>query len=71
MNAPVLEPELDERETRRPRVPVRGLGVDPDLRLPRDLIREDGEVLRRLVGPVVQARRGLDLAQGAILHARP
>ena len=62
VEAPVPEAELDEREARRLGVPVRGLGVDPDLRLLRDPRREDGEVLRRLVDPVVQARRGLDVA---------
>jgi hypothetical protein len=51
VDAPVPEAELDEREARRLRVPVRGLGVDPDLRLLGDPRREDGEVLRRLVDP--------------------
>ncbi len=82
VEAPVPEAELDEREARRLGVPVRGLGVDPDLRLLRDPRREDGEVLRRFVDPVVQprirgggrwmqARRGLDVAQGAIVPGRP
>ena len=71
VEAPVPEAELDEREARRLRVPVRGLGVDPDLRLLRDPRGEDGEVLRRLVDPVVQARRGLDVAQGAIVPGGP
>jgi hypothetical protein len=82
VEAPVPEAELDEREAPRVRLPVRGLGVDPDLRLLRDARGEDGDVLRRLVDPVVQppirggghwmqARRGLDVAQGAIVLGGP
>ena len=71
VEAPVPEAELDEREARRLRVPVRGLGVDPDLGLGRDLVREDGQVLRPFVDAEMQARRGLDVAQGAIVTGRP
>jgi hypothetical protein len=72
VEAAVPEAELDEREA------LRSLAVN----WARDPRREDGEVLRRLVDPVVQppirgggrwmqARRGLDVAQGAIVLGGP